>query len=1081
MIISGRLDSSKRIFYIIWHFLFSVAVFLSVFLTHYSTAFAEQTTSLPIILTPEQKTWLQAHPDIKFAFTSDFEPLLIVAEDGSMSGIMKDILDMLNQRLGTNFGITVADLLSVHQMVKDKKVAGQLATIKGQGPALNALETQAFFTTYITFFKRDTFQEKLEEMEDLTGKKIAAIKDTYHTQQLLFPIQDKLTILNAASGVEALKMLYESKADYMLGFSFHNYQIASNQFAGLVPAWVLTDKPIKGTMSIRDDWPELVSIINKGLQSIPEEELNRVLSKWISPAGEESIIQVVLSPEERKWMAQQHSVNVHVLDTPPFMSMRDGEPQGIMIDYLKIISERTGVTFEYTNAISSWRDAVESLKKHEGVDLLPAMTPTAERKQYFNFSNVYISSPRVIITREDEDFVSSLDNFAHKKIAGYSGDETNNVLKAKYPDIELILFDTLGEPIMAVARGQADALISNLSFAPYFINTHGITNLKVAGHSLLPDDTAAFGIRKDWPELVGIINKGLATITLEEQTAIRNKYIAIRYDQVNTAAIIKWILVAAGMVAGIILIFVFWNRSLKKQVAARTAELKVSEEKYRDIFESLQDGFLRADMEGNILLSNEVAAAMLDYELSELMGKNLVKDIYFYPEQREQLIEILFRDSKFDKYELAVKRKDGSKAVTEVSAHIIYENGQPVATESTIRDITDRKLAEMEKEKLESQLLQAQKMEAIGTLAGGIAHDFNNILSSIFGYAELAKIEKDNEESLTGDLDEITLAATRAKELVQQILTFSRKTEQKMMPLEATLIVKEVIKLLRSSIPKTIKIEQEIGSKPKIMADPTQIHQLVLNVCTNAFHAMEEEGGVMAISLDVAEVTSERILTTGILKPGSYMHLQVKDTGHGIPQAEMDRIFDPYYTTKEQGKGTGLGLAIVQGIVQSHGGKLHIESSAETGTTVAIFLPVCDEEVSTIEISEPQDYKLSGTETVLLVDDEVPILKAAEKNLSKYGYYVRSFTSSNEALDKFQQEPDTFDLVITDMTMPDMTGDKLVEKMLAIRPDLKTILWTGYSEKIDREKALSLGIKEYLEKPVQKNQMLAAVRHVLDG
>jgi polar amino acid transport system substrate-binding protein len=400
---------------------------------------------------------------------------------------------------------------------------------------------------------------------------------------------------------------------------------------------------------------------------------------------------------------------------------------------------------------------------------------------------------------------------------------------------------------------------------------------------------------------------------------------------------------------------------------------------------------------------------------------------------------------------------------------------------STIRQsrmFAERKQAEKEREKLQGQLAQAQKMEAIGTLAGGIAHDFNNILSAILGFAQIAKDGAGKGSDLEDDLNEIYKAGIRAKDLVAQILTFARQSDEEISPLRVDIILKEVTKFIRSSIPTSIEIKSTINSKALIMGNQTQMHQIFMNLFTNASHAMEANEGLLEVSLEDTQVDNGMILKYPDLKFGNYIKITVSDTGTGIPKDIMDSIFEPYFTTKYEGEGTGMGLAMVHGIVESYGGKIFVSSELGKGTVFTIYLPVTEKK-ETYESSESENL-LKGTERILLIDDELPIVKLSQRVLESLGYQVTTQTNSIEALELFESKPEHFDLVITDMTMPGLTGDKLAKTMLEIRPELPIILCSGYSKKLSVNPILVSHIKAVLNKPITKINLAQTVREVLD-
>ena len=423
------------------------------------------------------------------------------------------------------------------------------------------------------------------------------------------------------------------------------------------------------------------------------------------------------------------------------------------------------------------------------------------------------------------------------------------------------------------------------------------------------------------------------------------------------------------------------------------------------------------------------------------------------------------------------------KWVREQGIGISDADGKITTIEGFITDITENKKAEQENETLQTQLTQAQKMEAIGTLAGGIAHDFNNILTPIIGYTELAiealSVSTANQKIIK-DLQSVLGASDRAKQLVKQILSFSHHSDHKREPVQIHLIVNEALKLLRASLPSTIDVRQAIDSNSGyVLADSTQIHQVVLNLCTNAYHAMREKGGVLEVALEASTVSQEQANLYSI-NTGNYIKLSVKDTGHGIDEQTMARIFEPYFTTKSEVEGTGLGLSVVHGIIRSHDGGISVNSTPGKGSQFVVYFP----QINTARIGqavESLEQIPQGNEHILLIDDEELIVQMETSVLENLGYKVTAVTSSDKALQTFQEHPDYFDLTISDMTMPHMTGADLAVKFHNIRPNMPFILCTGFSENMNEYKAKEIGIQEYIKKPIHRREMAFAVRRALDN
>lgn len=492
--------------------------------------------------------------------------------------------------------------------------------------------------------------------------------------------------------------------------------------------------------------------------------------------------------------------------------------------------------------------------------------------------------------------------------------------------------------------------------------------------------------------------------------------------------------------------------------------------------EQVGEAIIITDAGWNIQFANPAFERLTGYSRAESVGmhtrvlKSDKHDKSFYKNVRDTL-------SRGETWSgrITNKKKNGVRYYAEATGSAIRDSSGAISNFISIhRDIT-REL------QLENQLRQSQKMEALGTLAGGIAHDFNNILGIIMGYTQLAMYDADPGNPALARLDKVLTATCRAKELVQQILAFSRRSEQQKMPLQLGTIVKEAMLILRPSLPSTIEIKTEVSSKAAILADPTQMHQVLMNLCTNAAHAMQEKGGVLEVALADIELGAGSSASPKDLPTGPYVGLTVRDSGHGIDPSIIDSIFDPFFTTKEPGKGTGLGLSVVHGVVKSHGGAIGVESAPGKGSTFTVFFPVIESCCASQKEADPLSPP-GGLERVLVVDDEPALAEMTKQMLIELGYNAVFSTNALEALDAFRHQPEEkpFDLVITDMTMPHFTGVDLARELSALHPEIPIILMTGYSEKIDADRAGEIGIASFLLKPVSLNKLAATVRAALD-
>jgi len=512
------------------------------------------------------------------------------------------------------------------------------------------------------------------------------------------------------------------------------------------------------------------------------------------------------------------------------------------------------------------------------------------------------------------------------------------------------------------------------------------------------------------------------------------------------------------------------EEELEERVQERTAELehankrlRESEERFRGLIEALPQQVWTAQPDGSLDYVNQRILDYFGLTSEQMVGWGWKERLHpdDLPLCLERWAKARESNTPYEiEFRLRRREDDSYRWHLGRALPIFNQEGQVVKWIGTNTDI-------MEFKQLEAKIQQTQKMEAIGTLAGGIAHDFNNILSAIMGYTEIAGFKARGDKAVKQNLDEVLVASQRAKELVQQILAFSRQTDQEQRPLELKLVVKEVCKFLRASLPTTIEIRQSFTEGPStILGDPIQMHQVVMNLCANAEYAMRERGGILELKVDRVSGATHDKEPPPHPTAGSFIRLTVRDTGVGMSPEVAHRIFDPFFTTKEVGQGTGMGLAVIHGIVTSHGGCIDVQSNPGVGTTFTIDFPEAEAR-SIPEDTKAQELEcLMGQGHILFVEDEKSLAKLGEETLKRFGYEVRVCTSGSEALEAFRAEPFRFDAVVTDQTMPKMTGEVLSQELLRIRPGVPIILCTGFTHLITPEKAKAIGIRAFLMKPL---------------
>ena len=508
-----------------------------------------------------------------------------------------------------------------------------------------------------------------------------------------------------------------------------------------------------------------------------------------------------------------------------------------------------------------------------------------------------------------------------------------------------------------------------------------------------------------------------------------------------------------------------------------------SKENWEESFNTINDAICIHDHNCNIVRANKAAEQIFGPPLLKLLRQrcsNLYQETdAFITEDNPGIREAGFTEEIF--------HPELNRYLEIKSLPQFDENSHLKGIVQIARDITANKNSEKEHRMLQEQLIQAQKMEAIGTLAGGIAHDFNNILAAVMGYTELALLSLPEKSPLADQLNHVLKAGLRAKELVEQILTFSRRTTQDLQPqpIQIGSIIKEALKFIQSTFPSTIQLRLNIVSNAKVVIDPSQMHQIVMNLCTNAKHAMQQNGGILTVALNDTDIeTDAKILNQNPdLQPGPYIRLAVKDTGHGMAPKVVNRIFEPYFTTKEKGVGTGLGLAMVHGITKSCGGTVSVQSTVGQGTVFYIYLPRTDSDQALKETRESTAVQPAptGAERILFIDDEPELVALGREMLEHLGYQVVTKNNGIDALKAFSEKPNHFDVVVTDMTMPKMTGERLSQELMNIRPEIPIILCTGFNEQINEQKAKAIGIKAFLMKPLTLNHLAETVRAVMDS
>lgn len=790
-----------------------------------------------------------------------------------------------------------------------------------------------------------------------------------------------------------------------------------------------------------------------------------------------------LTFEERVWLTE-HNKPIVVAATPASRPLEyldeHGEYLGMVADYMHLLEERLHVKFQLVEP-DNMNQLLEMAKNRE-IDMIAGFAGNPARIDYMQFTKPYLELPTVILVNKSQKEFLTLETMRDKgmELALPKEYAVIDYIHKYYPDIHIQPVYNYLAALLHVSFDEIDATIISLPQASYFIEDKGITNLRVAGHT----EFAIYNriaVRSDWPILARIMQKGLDTITPAEQSTIYRRW--VRLDQNYISFFLQnkrfWFYMAGGVLF-VVLTFVsiiMWNRTLQRRVQQRTEELKKElKDRMRMLaaMEQTEDGIFILDTQGYVEYTNPSFQAMTGYSEAELKGKHIamVRSDKHNAEFYRHIWDNIGKGEVW-RGQTTYKRKNGSLLEGDLSiTPVLDDEGKVINIVEVVRDIT-------EKLRMETRMRQSQKMEELGTLAGGIAHDFNNIIAAISGYAELAQPSVPAESRAASNLDRIRKVAARAREMVNQILVFSRRREPERRRVELEPLIHEVLNLLRTSLPSTITIEADLHANGTLMADPSQIHQIIMNLGTNAAYAMRESGGVLQVNTCYRDLTERDIAPTSQLQPGRYIQLEVADSGSGVPSELLNRIFDPFFTTKPQGEGTGMGLAMVHGIVGSMGGEITARSELGEGATFTLLLPLAGK--ARQEEAGEEEAAVTGQGRILLVDDEEDLVAINTQLLEDLGYKVTGLTDSRTALKAVASTPDAFDLIVTDQTMPGLTGAKLAEAVYAIRPDLPVILCTGYSEVLRSIREGQHGIRKIMLKPFELAEFSRIVREVLDN
>lgn len=753
-----------------------------------------------------------------------------------------------------------------------------------------------------------------------------------------------------------------------------------------------------------------------------------------------------------------------------------GNAAGLFSDLIVKIGEQNGFRVQFVP--STWAEGM-NLVRQGTVDLMPAAAWSEEREQFLDFCKVPVMVSWGTLAIHTDSTLSDLRDINGKKIAIMKGDQNARNFKAFIKDFsfecEFIEVDKHDQIIPLIEQGKV--------YGGVLFNTFNIQSDKVEQTSIV------FGAVKSFFATREGTNAALLQCIDNQLEAWKHDENSFYYHAINLnimqhgddgTGLPQWLLVVLLITAAISILLILWVITLRVAVHNTTRDLKSSETRLRNIVENMPVMMTAFNNTLTITAWNNECERISGYTAHEIQhNPDALKVLIPDDLARRSFSDAINANADFYSKQCSLTAKDGTPRIiswSKVSCRFPIPQWHAWVIGV---DITEQKRYEAEQITLVNRLRQSEKMEAIGQLAGGIAHDFNNILGGIIGYADMTIDSMSNDDPNRVYIDKLIKGAERAKNLVAQILSFSRQNKEIKTAVNVGKIIGEVVDMLRATLPASIKIKTMIESNQRaVLADPTKIHELILNLSTNAAHAMNENGELQIIckTIRIDTPVEGRI---GTIQKGMYTVIAVIDNGCGMDQQTLNRIFEPFFTTKETGKGTGMGLAVVFGIVQSHNGNITVDSSVGKGSCFTIYIPSTEQNETPLTADESP--LPSGRENILVIDDELILIDLLTSILSSLGYTVTAFSDSKTALDTFKADPDKYDLVITDQTMPGLNGLELSKEMFKIRSEVPVILCSGFSKQVDERIALDAGIRAFIIKPIRKRDLAFKIRDVLDN
>ncbi len=772
-------------------------------------------------------------------------------------------------------------------------------------------------------------------------------------------------------------------------------------------------------------------------------------------------------------------------DNPPFSYLdNSGRIDGFAVDVIAAIEPIMGMHLE---RVSGPTTKINGAFMAGELDMLQTYASAPEREVYADFSVPYLMMSGAIIVRRGETGIQKLADLHGRRVLVHRGSVGEAVLRGAGLADTIVFADSVGDAMRRLAAGEADATLASRLTALATIDQFKLHNIAPVGDPV-PGYRVwyCFAVREGDKELLSWLNEGLAIL---QRTGEFDRIYTKWFGHVAPAGYTReqiTLAIAAGLAVAFAV--AVWaavrQRNLRKRIARQSAQLSKSEEKFAKAFHASLHSLIISELDsGRFVEVNAGFEQIFGYTRAEVVGHTVFEiGLWRDSAERAEVARVLREQGSVRAKEATFLGKGGRPVTLMFSCELIDVDGKACVL-SAGTDVTAIRHAELERDRLETQLRQTQKLEAIGTLASGIAHDFNNLLTAINGNAELARMDLPADHPARSSIDNVVQAAERAGTLTRQILTFSRRTEPKLELFPVNAVIQEIVQLVQSTARSNVEVRyNQKQPTPPIQGDPAQVHQVLLNLCTNAIYAMRDKPGTLTLSEDLFILTPELQIQHPELRPGKFIDIAVRDQGCGMAPEVARRVFEPFFTTKPAGEGTGLGLSVVYGIMQQHGGTVTVYSRPGEGTVFHLYFPVVTEPASPAAAGfGPSPIERGRGQRILFLDDEPVITRTFQQLLTKLAYQVIGFSNSREALAELTRIPAAYDLIVTDMAMPGMNGIEFANHIRRLRPDLPIAFITGFAAESEISAARALGRTELVEKPLTTDSLGRVIARLLAG